>query len=74
MYGGGGHNFLCQLLINVLNAQQGYNFKEILAYDSVCSVENLVELLKRWNCDICETGKNRGGPTKWYPLLQFVKL
>ena len=47
MYGGGGHNFLCQLLINVLNAQQGYNFKEILAYDSVCSVENLVELLKR---------------------------
>ena len=45
--GEGGHNFLCQLLINVLNAQQGYNFKEILAYDYICSVENKVELLKR---------------------------
>lgn len=44
---GRGYNFLCQLLINVLNAQQGYNFKEILAYDSICSVENKVEFLKR---------------------------
>ena len=46
MYGGGGYNFLCQLLINVLNVQQGYDFKEILAYDSTCSVETKVELLK----------------------------